>query len=96
MTTKKTALAVGAFLACLAAAPTARAQTPPAAAPKMLTDADLKAVPSPSADDKAKGDPAGTITGTVNDIPISDTKKGLTIDDVVNTVGQNVIASNFI
>ena len=89
-----------------AAAPAEPPPAPPAAAPaaapaapepKMITDADIKNVAgAPKPEDKAKGDPAGTITGTVADIPVSDTKKGLTLDDVVNTVGQNVIASNFI
>ena len=96
----------------LLAAGIARAQTPdaaaappaappaaaaaPAAAAVPLTDADLKAISGPSLEDKAKGDPAGTIIGTVNDIPVSDAKKGLTLADVVNTVGQNVIATNFV
>jgi Amt family ammonium transporter len=68
----------------------------PAATAAALTDADLKAVAGPKAEDRAMGDPAGTITGTVNDIPVSDPKKGLTLADLVNVVGQNVIASNFI
>ena len=42
-----------------------------------------------SAADQAKGDPGGTITGTVNDIPVTDTKAGLSLADIVNTVGQN-------
>src|ERR1043166_868389 len=68
----------------------------PAAAPTAITDADVKNTPTPKAEDKAAGDPAGTIIGTVNDIPVSDAKKGLTLADVVNTVGQNVIATNFV
>src|SRR5438105_14919426 len=85
-----------------APAPAPEPAAPPAApaaaapAPVPITDADIKSVSGPSADDKVKGDPAGTITGTVNDIPVGDAKKGLTVADVVNTVGQNVIASNFI
>jgi Amt family ammonium transporter len=84
----------------------ANAQAPepapaPAAAPAAtsalpITDADLKGVSGPKAEDRAKGDPAGTMTGTVNDIPVSDVKKGLTLDDLVNAVGQNIVASNFI
>jgi Amt family ammonium transporter len=76
-----------------AAAPAAAA---PAAAPVPITDADIKNVPTPAAADKAKGDPAGTITGTAADIPVGDAKKGLTIGDVVSTVGQNQIAINFV
>src|SRR5207247_4451720 len=48
------------------------------------------------AEDKAKGDPAGTITGTVSDIPVGDSKKGLALGDVMNQVGQNLIAVNFV
>src|SRR5581483_2069321 len=86
-----------AVVSCLGAG-VARAQTPAPAAPepKMITDADIKNIAGPKPDDKAKGDPSGTITGTVGDIPVSDAKKGLTIDDVVNSVGQSLIASNFI
>src|SRR5438093_4222923 len=77
-----------------AAAPAA---APPAApAPAMITDADIKGVPTPKPEDKANGDPAGTLTGTAADIPVGDTKKGLTIQDVVSAVGQNLIATNFV
>ena len=61
-----------------------------------ITDADLKAVAGPKPDDLAKGDPGGTLTGTVNDIVVSDSKKGLTLADLVNMVGQNRIAINFV
>ncbi len=76
-----------------AAAPAAAA---PAPAPVPITDADLKAVAGPKAEDLAKGDPGGTLTGTVNDIVISDPKKGLTLADLVNMVGQNRIAINLV
>jgi Amt family ammonium transporter len=83
-----------------APAPTPPLASPPAAQaasePKPITDADLKGVSGPKADERAKGDPGGIITGTVNDIPVADMKKGLTVDDVVNAVGQNIIAANFI
>ena len=36
------------------------------------------------------------LTGTVSDISVADAKKGLTIADVVNQVGQNKIAINFV
>jgi Amt family ammonium transporter len=55
----------------------------------------LKAAQPPAADDLAKGDPGGSKTGTVNDIVVSDTNKGLTLADTVNQVGQNRIAINF-
>jgi ammonium transporter, Amt family len=80
-----------------------QAQTPaqappaaaPAAAPKVITDADLKAVETPKPEVRAKGDPDGGLTGTVSDI-IGDPKKGLTLSDVVNGIGQNKIAINFV
>ena len=88
------------MLWCLALAGAAHAQAPaaaaPAAAPVPITDADIKGLSGPAAADKAKGDPAGTMTGTVSDIPVGDMKKGLTIGDVVNQVGQNQIAINFV
>src|SRR5260370_37418561 len=70
---------------------------PAAAAPAVpLTDADVKGLSGPKAEDKAKGDPGGTITGNVSDIPVGDMKKGLTLPDVVNQIGQNAIAINFV
>ena len=100
---KKVLLAL-AMTWCLGMLGTAHAQAPapdaqpPAAAPApvMITDADIKGLSGPKAEDKANGDPGGTITGTVGDIPVSDPKKGLTIGDVVNQVGQNIIAINFV
>lgn len=58
---------------------------------------ELKATASkaPVAADLQKGDPAGTITGTINDVPVSDSKTGLTLGDVANQVGQNKIGINF-
>lgn len=77
------------------------AQTPapaaatPAPAPVPITDADLKSIDSPKADVRAKGDPDGALTGTAVDVAVSDSKKGLTIADLVNQAGQNKIAINF-
>src|ERR1700687_5040041 len=79
--------------AATSTAPAAAAKTPP---PVPITDADLKGVAGPKTDDLAKGDPGGTLTGTVNDIVVSDPKKGLTLADLVNMVGQNRIAVNFV
>ena len=76
------------------AAPAAAAAAAPA--PAMITDADIKALSGPKAEDKAKGDPGGTITGNVADIPVGDMKKGLTLADVANQIGQNQIAINFV
>ena len=40
--------------------------------------------------------PTDRLTGTVADVTVSDSKKGLTIADVVNQIGQNKIAVNFV
>ena len=73
-------------------APAAPAQTAPA--PSISVDEPLK-VSGPSADDLANGDPSGTKTGTANDVVAADAKKGLTLTDLVNQVGQNRIGINF-
>jgi Amt family ammonium transporter len=80
------------------AAGTAPATGAPAAttpAPVPITDADLKAVEAPKAEVRAKGDPDGSLTGTVADISVADSKKGITVGDVLNQIGQNKIAINF-
>ena len=77
-----------------AAAPSAAAS--PAPPPVPITNADIKALSGPSSADQAKGDPGGTITGTVNDVIVSDSKAGLTLADVVNMIGQNRVAVNFV
>jgi ammonium transporter, Amt family len=77
----------------LALASLALAQS--AVIPTPITEADLKAIEAPKAELRAKGDPDGSLTGTVSDVAVSDTKKGLSIGDVVNQVGQNKIAINF-
>ncbi len=46
--------------------------------------------------DLQKGDPGGTITGTINDVPAADSKVGVTLPDMANQVGQNKIAVNFV
>jgi len=76
--------------------PAAAQALPAAAAATPITDADLKAIQAPKAEDRAAGDPAGTITGTVADIPVADAKIGLSVGDVVSLVGQHQIAINFV
>jgi len=96
--TKRLFLAVAMAWCCILVG-MAQGQAPaasPPAAPVAITDADIKGLSAPAAADKAKGDPAGTITGTVGDIPVGDAKKGLTVADVVNQIGQNQIAINFV
>jgi ammonium transporter, Amt family len=99
MTKLLTLLTVGTMLAVSLAAQTpaaAPAATPPAPAPVAITDADIKNVAPPAADARAKGDPDGSLTGTVSDVAVADAKKGLTVGDLVNQVGQNKIAINFV
>jgi len=91
------ALAMSAGAHAQAAAP---ASAPAAAAPPPPTpaDAELKeaATKAPSTADLQKGDPGGTITGTINDVPPADPKVGVTLPDVANMGGQNKIAVNFV
>ena len=81
-----------------AAAPPAAAAAPPPVVmmPKAITEADIKAIDAPKPEVRAQGDADGSTTGTVADIGVSDAKKGLTISDVVNQVGQNKIAINIV
>jgi Amt family ammonium transporter len=65
-------------------------------APSLTAPLDVKDASPPSADQLAKGDPGGTLTGTINDVPVSDAKKGLTLGDAVNQIGQNKVAINFV
>src|SRR5271154_5938259 len=89
------ALAFGA--AAYAQAPAPAATPPPATAPS-AADAELAtaATKAPTPADLAKGDPGGTITGTINDVPAADSKVGVTLPDTANQVGQNKIAINFV
>jgi Amt family ammonium transporter len=61
------------------------------------TSAELKAAlaKAPSTADLQQGDPGGSATGTINDVPVTDAKAGLTLGDVANQVGQNKIGINF-
>jgi len=70
--------------------------TPPPAAPVAITDKDLTGISTPAADARAKGDPDGSLTGTVSDVVVADSKKGLTIADLANQAGQNRVAINFV
>jgi Amt family ammonium transporter len=70
----------------------ARADAPPSAATVELKNTAAKA---PTTATLAIGDPGGSLTGTINDVPVSDAKAGLTLGDVANQVGQNKIGINF-
>ncbi len=82
-----------AILLMAGAATVARADAAPSASAAELKDA-LAAAPTTAV--QANGDPGGTITGTVNDVPVANAKTGLTLGDVANQVGQNKIAVNFV
>jgi Amt family ammonium transporter len=93
------------FTLALMVGPAAHAQAPAAVAtpatsatPPSPTAAELAAAAAkaPTTADLAKGDPGGTITGTISDVPVSDSKTGLTLGDTANQVGQNKIAVNFV
>src|SRR6186997_635663 len=93
--TKKIVLVL-AMVCVLGGLESVRAPAAASAAPSALglTAEDLKAAVKPT--DRANGDPDGALTGTVNDIAISDAAAGLTVADIANQVGQNQIAINFV
>ncbi len=63
----------------------------------LTADDGITGVSGPNtADIAAKGDPGAEMTGTVNDVTVADSKKGLTLADVANQAGQNKIAINFV
>ena len=89
------ALAMGVTAFAQAAAPAAAPVAPaipPSASAAELKDAASKA---PTTDALKAGDPGGSITGTINDVPSADSKAGVTLPDVANQVGQNKVAINF-
>ena len=75
-----------------APAPASAPAPPPSAATAELKEAAGKA---PTTADLQKGDPGGSATGTINDVPVSDSKAGLTLADMANQIGQNKIGINF-
>jgi ammonium transporter, Amt family len=92
-------LAIGLLVGVVAnAQSSAPASAPaPAAPPPSASAAELKdaAAKAPTTADLQKGDPGGTLTGTINDVPAADPKAGVTLPDVANMAGQNKIAINF-
>ena len=81
-----------AFLLTACAGIVARADAAPSASAAELKDAAAKA---PTTATLANGDPGGSLTGTINDVPPADAKVGVTLADVANQVGQNKIGINF-
>ena len=82
-----------AFVLAAGAGIVVRADAAPSASATELKDAAAKA---PTTATLAAGDPGGSITGTINDVPVADAKVGITLGDVANQVGQNKIAVNFV
>ena len=81
-----------------AQAPAPNAQ-PPAATPAVSpATAELReaAAKAPTSADLQKGDPGGTLTGTIADVPVADAKAGVTLGEVGSQVGQNKVAINFV
>src|ERR1700732_1014676 len=83
------ALTVGTAAYAQTPAPAAPVAAAPAAAPAPAipaADAELKdaAGTAPAAADLAKGDPGGSLTGTISDVPAADSKAGVTLPDVGN------------
>src|SRR3954452_16218215 len=70
----------------------AHAVTAASASAVELKDAAAK---GPTTTTLQTGDPGGTLTGTISDVPVTDTKTGLTLGDIANQVGQNKIGINF-
>ena len=67
------------------------------AAPARVEAADLSGIKGPDTAQIAEnGDPGAEVTGTVNDVTVSDAKVGLTLADLANQAGQNKIAINFV
>ncbi len=86
-------LAMGVVVHAQAPAAPAAAAAPVPAADAQLAAAAAKA---PAVADLAKGDPGGTITGTISDVPAADSTKGVTLPDVAAQTGQDKIAINFV
>src|SRR6266700_5935200 len=91
-------LALGLMVSVMAYGQAAAPAAAPAPAAPPPSAAELKdtAAKAPTTADLAKGDPGGSLTGTVGDVPVSDTKTGLTLGDTANQVGQNKVAINFV
>ena len=86
-------IVAGMAFAADAPAPAAAAASAPATVLNGATV--IKDIAAPTADELAKGDPAGDKTGTVSDVAVADSKTGLTLADLANQAGQNKVAINF-
>src|SRR5438132_1183628 len=72
----------------------------PAAAPAPVSPATTElreaAAKAPTVADLQKGDPGGTLTGSIADVTMTDAKAGPTLADAGNQIGQNKVAINFV
>ena len=93
-------LAFGWAVGATAYAQAAAAPAQPAAAPASVSPATTElreaAAKAPTAADLQKGDPGGTLTGTIADVTMTDAKAGPTLADAGNQIGQNKVAINFV
>jgi Amt family ammonium transporter len=87
------ALSVTAYGQAAAPAP---APAPAAAPSSASTELQAAAAKAPSNDDQAKGDPGAATTGTIKDVPVADSKTGITLTDVAAQTGQDKVAINFV
>jgi Amt family ammonium transporter len=88
-------LTLGISMSAAAYAQTAAPATAPAASPASAAELKDAVAKAPTTDQLKAGDPGGSRTGTINDVPVSDTKIGLTVGDLANQAGQNKVAINF-
>src|SRR5438105_7549232 len=93
-------LAFGWAVGATAYAQAAAAPAQPAAAPASVSPATTElreaAAKAPTVADLQKGDPGGTLTGTIADVTMTDAKAGPTLTDAGNQIGQNKVAINFV
>ena len=81
-----------AFVLSAGAGIVARADAPSSAS---ATELKAAAATAPTTAALAAGDPGGALTGSINDVPVSNAKAGLTVGDIASQVGQNKIGINF-
>ena len=89
-------LTVGGMAYAETAAGPAQPAAAPAPAPPATAELRDAAAKAPTPADLAKGDPGGTITGSIADLTVTDAKAGPTLADAGNQIGQNKVAINFV
>jgi len=79
-----------------ATAPAQPAAAPAAPVPPATAELREAATKAPTPADLAKGDPGGSLTGSIADITVADAKAGPTMADAGTQIGQNKVAINFV